>query len=106
MIQPHNPNQIRIGIVGLGYWGPNLARVLNSLDNCVVTVLCDRDPDRLKAFGKKYPMALTSMDAADIMTTEHVDAIIISTPTKTHYQLAQLALTNGIHTFVEKPLTL
>ncbi len=106
MIHPHSPNQLRIGIVGLGYWGPNLARVLNSLDNCVVTVLCDRDPDRLKAFGQKYPMALTSIDAAEVMTTDHVDAIIISTPTKTHFQLAKLALSNGVHTFVEKPLAL
>jgi predicted dehydrogenase len=104
MIHPHTPHQLRIGIVGLGYWGPNLARVLNGLDNCVVTVLCDRDPDRLKAFGQKYPTALTSLDATEIMTTEHVDAIIISTPTKTHFQLAKLALSNGVHTFVEKPL--
>ena len=104
MIHSHDPRQLRIGIVGLGYWGPNLARVLNSLDNCVVTALCDRDPDRLAAFGRKYPMALTSIDATEIMTTDHVDAIIISTPTKTHFQLAKLALTNGVHTFVEKPL--
>ncbi len=104
MIHSHDPRQLRIGIVGLGYWGPNLARVLNSLDNCVVTALCDRDPDRLQAFGRKYPLALTSIDATEIMTTDHVDAIIISTPTKTHFQLAKLALTNGVHTFVEKPL--
>ncbi|MDE0936249.1 MAG: Gfo/Idh/MocA family oxidoreductase [Mariniblastus sp.] len=104
MIHPHAPKKLRIGIVGLGYWGPNLARVLNSLEDCVVTVLCDRDPERLQSFAQKYPMAHTSIDAAEIMTTEHVDAIIISTPTKTHFHLAQLALTNGIHTFVEKPL--
>ncbi len=95
---------LRIGIIGLGYWGPNLARVLQGLADCQVVALCDRSPTRLKRYASQFPEALATVNHEDVLNHETVDAVVIATPTKTHYQLARTALQEGIHTFVEKPL--
>jgi len=95
---------IRIGILGLGYWGPNLARVLGGLDDCRVTAICDRSSDRLQRYARLFPDALATQESDQILDRDVVDAVVIATPTATHYGLASQALQQGIHTFVEKPL--
>ena len=95
---------LRIGILGLGYWGPNLVRVLSSLPQCEVTALCDLNVRRLKEFCDLFPSVIGSTDKSKVLTRDVVDAVVIATPTKTHYGLAKEALEEGLHTFVEKPL--
>jgi predicted dehydrogenase len=102
--QQHQPKELRIGVIGLGYWGPNLVRVLDGLPGCSVTALCDLNVDRLKDFCDRIPTAFGTTDVAKILTKDAVDAIVIATPTKTHFELARQALSQGIHTFIEKPL--
>ncbi len=102
--QNSNGRKVRVGIIGLGYWGPNLTRVLNGLRDCRVTAICDRCEDRLNEFAAMLPDALTFRDAQDFLSTDHVDAVVIATPTTSHFALARAALERGIHTFVEKPL--
>jgi predicted dehydrogenase len=95
---------IRIGIVGLGYWGPNLVRVLSGLRDCEVAAVCDLSPRRLKEFSERFPAVPVTRDAGEILRHEVLDAVVIATPTKTHHRLARAALDAGLHVFVEKPL--
>lgn len=104
MIRQLNRNALRIGVIGLGYWGPNLVRVLDGLPECNVTALCDLDTNRLHEYCNKFPTAFGTTDVAKVLTQDAVDAVVIATPTKTHYELARQALSQGLHTFVEKPL--
>jgi len=95
---------VRIGIIGLGYWGPNLERNFSNLPNSELTAICDLSEDRLEYARKKFPDVYTTKDANNLINKERVDAVVIATPTKTHYEIAKLALDKGIHVFVEKPL--
>lgn len=104
MIHHLNQSSLRIGVIGLGYWGPNLVRVLSGLSNCTVTALCDLNPQRLQEFCDKFPTAFGTRDVSKVLTPDAVDAVVIATPTKSHFELASQALSQGIHTFVEKPL--
>jgi predicted dehydrogenase len=94
----------RIGIVGLGYWGPNLARNLDSLESCELAWCCDAsDASRAKWEGT-YPDAGFTADFDDLLSDPDLDAIAITTPVPTHAELAERALQAGKHCFVEKPL--
>ena len=104
MIRPNTNDTLRIGVIGLGYWGPNLVRVLSGLPNCQVTALCDLNTSRLNEYCDKFPTAFGTTEVEKVLTRDSVDAVVIATPTKTHYGLAHQALSQGIHTFVEKPL--
>lgn len=104
MIKHNIRERLRIGIIGLGYWGPNLLRVLDSLPGCDVTAICDLNKGRLNEFCEKIPTAFGTNEVSKVLTKDAVDAVVIATPTKTHYDLAHQALSQGIHTFVEKPL--
>ena len=96
---------VRVGVVGLGYWGPNLVRVLSGFPDCEVTALCDLNPRRLHDFQRKFPaVRMATTCVSDLLSSDVVDAVIIATPTKTHFALAAEALRNGLHCFVEKPL--
>jgi predicted dehydrogenase len=95
---------VRIGVIGLGYWGPNLVRNLHELDEARVVVACDSDPERLAAVGRRYPAVRLVEEAHDVFTDDDVDAVAIATPVSTHYPLASAALAAGKHVFVEKPL--
>jgi len=95
---------INIAIVGCGYWGKNLVRVFNELG--VLKTICDRDTSLLSQFLQKYPALKTSQDFDKILEEKDIDAIVISTPTVTHYEFAKRALLAGKHVFVEKPLAL
>src|SRR5688572_19327913 len=95
---------IRVGIVGLGYWGPHLVRNFAGLPDSEVTAICDLDPKRLEQLRTLFPNAYATKEAAEALNHEMIDAAVIATPTKTHYALASQALKRGLHTFVEKPL--
>lgn len=95
---------LRIGIIGLGYWGPNLLRVFDSIPGAKVSVICDRDPLRLRALSLSLPGVHCCADAEALLESGLADAVVIATPTATHFRLAQAALRRGLHTFVEKPL--
>ncbi len=95
---------IRVGIVGLGYWGPNLVRCFNETDGAVVSYVCDLDENRLASVERRFTHVRTTKDAQELFDSGMVDAVVIATPTRTHLQLAEQSLTRGFHTFVEKPL--
>jgi predicted dehydrogenase len=94
----------RVGIVGLGYWGPNLLRVLADLPDVDITWICDRDQDRLTRFARRYPATRPTASFDDLLDDPELDAIFIATPVFSHFELALASLTAGKHTLVEKPL--
>jgi predicted dehydrogenase len=95
---------LKVGIVGLGYWGPNLLRGLIEQPSVEVSYICDRDEARLASFARRYPGATATSSYADLLEDPQLDAILIATPVFTHFELAAAALRSGKHTFVEKPL--
>src|SRR5580692_383107 len=96
---------VKFGVVGYGYWGPNVVRNLDRLDEAEVVAVCDKSPASRKKVAKLYPDVLVTDDAADLMSSPEIDAIAVVTPVWTHYELAKAALQNGKHVFVEKPFT-
>ncbi len=94
----------KVGVVGLGYWGPNLARVILDQEDVELAWLCDRDEERLRKHGRRYPSARPTTRHEDLLEDPNLDAIFIATPVFTHFELAGQALRAGKHTFVEKPL--
>lgn len=96
---------IRIGVIGYGYWGPNIVRNLHGLDSTRVEMVCDKSPAALARVRKNYPSITTVSDPTEILTSPQIDAVAVITPVWTHYQLAKAALENGKHVFVEKPFT-
>lgn len=95
---------IRIGIIGVGYWGPNLVRCFEESSECEVVYVCDRDTKKLEHICARFPNVIATTDDSEVLRRDRVDAVVIATPTKTHYRLAKRALESGLHTFVEKPL--
>ena len=98
------PSPVTIGVVGLGYWGPNLVRNLHELEAADVAWVCDRQPELLAGLRRRYPAidATTSYD--DLLRDDSLEAIAIATPVSSHFELAAAALDAGKHVFVEKPL--
>ena len=95
---------IRVGIVGLGYWGPNLVRCFSDLENCKVTTVCDQSYDQLLRIKDRFPSVYPMESFDTMLDRDLVDAVVIATPTDTHYELASKALEHDLHVFVEKPL--
>ena len=95
---------LRFGIIGWGYWGPKVARNLESLPNATVSMVADMDSRRLASATTSQPGIETTTDIQELMRS-NVDAIAIATPVRTHFQLAREALLHGKHVLVEKPLT-
>lgn len=93
----------KIGLVGAGYWGPNLARVMNQSRKCEFVAACDNNPRNLEGIIQRYP-GLRGVPKFEDLLTSDVEAIVIATPISTHYELAKRALLAGKHVFVEKPL--
>jgi predicted dehydrogenase len=96
---------VRVGVIGYGYWGPNIVRNLQSLDRCQLVAVCDKSPAALKRAQKVYPGLQLTTDFSEILTSPDIDAIAVVTPVWTHFELAKAALQNGKHVFVEKPFT-
>jgi predicted dehydrogenase len=92
---------LRIGVAGLGYWGPNLARNFDELAELVW--LCDVSEDVRARFAERYPHARTTGEFEDMLEDDSLDAVVIATPVPTHYELARRALQAGKHALVEKP---
>jgi len=98
-------NMVRFGVVGYGYWGPNVVRNLDQLDGSEVVAVCDKSPTARKRLQKAYPRVRVASDCAELTSSPDIDAIAVVTPVWTHYELAKAALENGKHVFVEKPFT-
>ncbi|MDP9224198.1 MAG: Gfo/Idh/MocA family oxidoreductase [Actinomycetota bacterium] len=93
-----------MAVVGLGYWGPNLARNLQDLPEAELVWMCDLRPEVLEPYQQRYPMAKTTTELSQVLEDRSVEAIVIATPVSTHYSLVEMALRAGKHVFVEKPL--
>lgn len=96
---------IRAGVIGYGYWGPNIVRNLRRTDGVAVTTICDRDASVHPRIYREHPELRITTDWRDIVTSPQIDLAAIVTPVSTHYELAKAALLNGKHAFVEKPFT-
>jgi len=96
---------IRVGVIGYGYWGPNIVRNLHGLESTRVEMVCDKIPKALARARKAYPNIRTASDPAEILHSPEIDAVAVITPVWTHFDLAKMALENGKHVFIEKPFT-
>ena len=96
---------MRIGVIGYGYWGPNIVRNFHSQDNCEVTLVCDQSPKAGERLRKAHPSIAFTTNANDVLKSSDIDVVAIVTPVWSHYELAKAALENGKHVFVEKPFT-
>jgi predicted dehydrogenase len=96
---------VRVGVIGYGYWGPNIVRNFHGLDSCHVVAVCDKSVAALRRAQRTYPGVQMTTDFQDILTSPDIDAVAIVTPVWTHFDLAKSALQNGKHVFVEKPFT-
>jgi predicted dehydrogenase len=95
---------VRVGVAGLGYWGPNLARNLAAIPGCRLDWLCDGSAPAREKWAPVFPQARISADLDDLLRAEDLDAIVLATPVPTHAELAIAVLGAGKHCFVEKPL--
>ena len=95
---------LNVGIVGCGYWGPNLVRNFNAVRDCRVRLVCDMDAHRLAHIGKLYPTLETATDFQRLLQSSAVDAVVVATPARKHFELARQSLEAGKHVFIEKPM--
>jgi predicted dehydrogenase len=95
---------INVGVIGYGYWGPNLVRNFAELPTARVTMVADRRDDRLAQAARRYPGIRTTSDPAALIQDPEVDAVVIATPVEFHFDLTMRALRAGKHVLVEKPI--
>ena len=96
---------MNFGVIGYGYWGPNVVRNLTSLDGSQVLAIAEMSSTARKRAQKAHPGITVTADASEVMASPDIDAVAVITPVWTHYELAKAALENGKHVFVEKPFT-
>ena len=96
---------MNFGVIGYGYWGPNVVRNLASLEDSQVAAIAELSHAAQNSARKAYPGIHITADAMEVITSPNIDAIAVITPVWTHYELAKAALENGKHVFVEKPFT-
>ena len=96
---------IGIGVIGYGYWGPNLVRNFSDVSGCRVVAVSDMRSDRLAQVQQRYPTIKTTTDYRELFTDSTIDAVVVATPASSHFDLAMQALHAGKHVFLEKPLT-
>src|SRR5439155_21502538 len=96
---------IRVGVVGCGYWGPNLVRNFARNPNSEVQGVCDVRYERALKVGAEYRVPLITDRATQLIEDRNIDLVVLATPTNTHYDLARKAILNGKHVLVMKPLT-
>ena len=97
---------LQIGIIGLGYWGPNLVRNFRSIEGATVRICCDLDLSRFQKLAKQYGDLDFTTSAREVIEHPGIDAVVIATPVVTHFELARMALAAGKSVLVEKPLSL
>ena len=96
--------KLKVGVVGCGYWGPNLIRNFRSLPDCQLKIMCDLSQQRLIHLKTLYPEVQRSMDYGHMLNGVELDAVVIATAVKSHYPMAKASLLAGKHTFIEKPM--
>jgi predicted dehydrogenase len=96
---------LQAALVGTGYWGPNLANAVERTGKAVLSWLCDANSKNLSSLARRYPHAKATTDIGEIMEDGRVDAVIIATPSASHFELGKQALEAGKHALIEKPLT-
>jgi predicted dehydrogenase len=94
-----------MGVVGYGYWGPNIVRNLRSLEGCQVAGVCDQSPAAVRRIKQAHPDLNVTTNCSELLESKEIDAVAVVTPVCTHFDLAKAALQNGKHVFVEKPFT-
>jgi predicted dehydrogenase len=97
---------IKVGVIGYGYWGPNLVRNFAEVDGATLTAVCDARAERLALVAKRYPGVKCVSDWHDVVQDTEVDVVAISTPVSTHFEIAWAALQAGKHVLVEKPMAM
>ncbi len=101
-VPAHKP--VKVGVAGCGYWGPNLLRNLSNLPGAEVVVACDLDESRLAHMKELYPQVETTTDFDQMVGDPDIDAVVVATPVRFHYDLAKKSLEAGKHTLIEKPM--
>ena len=96
---------IRVGVIGYGYWGPNIVRNFNIADQAQVVMVCDARPEALRRVRQAHPHVEVTTESSELLASPSVDLVAIVTPVWTHFDLTKAALNNGKHVFVEKPFT-
>jgi predicted dehydrogenase len=96
---------VRMGVIGYGYWGPNIVRNFHLQEGSRVVTVCDHSPEALKRIQHSYPGMVVTAESRELLASPEIDAVAIVTPVGSHYELAKTALENGKHVFVEKPFT-
>ena len=96
---------INIGVVGCGYWGPNLIRNFSQIETTNMRFVCDADENKMKRIKKTYPTIKTTNNYENLLADEQLDAVVIATPVFSHFELAKKALSNNKHVLIEKPMT-
>jgi predicted dehydrogenase len=97
--------RIRVGVIGYGYWGPQIVRNFHNRETSEVVAVCDTSPKSLQRAQHAYPEIKVTQDFDQLLRSAQIDAIAVITPVRTHYEFAKMALENGKHVFVEKPFT-
>jgi predicted dehydrogenase len=98
-------SNINIGVIGYGYWGPNIVRNFFATSSCTIMMVADGRQERLNLLAKIFPSIRGVKDAEEIINSKEIDAVVIATPVFTHFALAKRALQNGKHVLIEKPMT-
>ncbi|HTA05269.1 MAG TPA: Gfo/Idh/MocA family oxidoreductase [Solirubrobacteraceae bacterium] len=104
LFDPVGDRPVRVGVVGLGYWGPNIARNLAAIDGCELRWLCDADEPKRAKLASTFPSARVTGELAELLDDDELDAVVLATPVPTHAELAIAVARAGKHCFVEKPL--
>ena len=95
---------LKIGVIGYGYWGPNLVRNFAELNGATLAGVADLDPRKLELVKKRFPAVKTTTDFQELLKDPEIDAIAIATPVNTHFELGMAALKAGKHLWLEKPM--
>ena len=95
---------LKVGVIGHGYWGPNLVRNFMATSGSVVTAVCDSREERLNQLRKLYPTLALYNNASELIADNDVDAVVVATPVSSHFDLTMAALNAGKHVLVEKPI--
>lgn len=101
---PVQQKMIRVGVIGYGYWGPNLVRNFMEAPGSTVVRVCDLRPERLRNLASRYPTIKTTNNCQEVLADSSIDAIVIATPVSSHFDLGMAALKAGKHVLIEKPL--